>query len=97
MVEEMIKLLESGVGENITTAAKTLSEKAKDVVELPVDRLKKILQMLIDALDKANVDDGEVLNALHIITNEMITKFDIVVPAEQAISYEWFLAWFDDQ
>ena len=93
----MIKLLESGVGENITTAAKTLSEKVKDVVELPIDRLKKILQMLNEALDKPNVDDGEVLQALHTITNEMILKFDIVVPEEQAISYEWFIGWFDDK
>ena len=74
----MIKLLESGVGENITTAAKALSEKVKDVVELPIARLKKILQMLNDALEKPNVDDGEVLEAMHIITNEMILKFDIL-------------------
>ena len=97
MVNEMIKLLESGVGENLTTAAKILSEKAKDVVELPKDRLKKILQMLIDALDKPNVDDGEVLQALHTITNEMILKFDIVVPVKQALSYDWFLTWFDEE
>ncbi|TET29810.1 MAG: hypothetical protein E3J70_06010 [Candidatus Heimdallarchaeota archaeon] len=97
MVDEMIKLLESGVGENITKAAKALSEKAKDVVELPKDRLKKILQMLNDALDKPNVDDGEVRLALDTITNEMILKYDIIIPEKQAISYEWFVAWLDDQ
>jgi len=97
MVDEIIKILKSDSGEKITKAAKTLSEKAKEVVELPKNKIKDTLQLLMDALEKPHVDDGEIYHSLLTITNEMILKFDNVIPEEQAISYEWFISWFDDK
>ena len=64
---------------------------------MPKDQLKDTLQLLMDALEKPQVDDSEIYQTLLTITNEMILKFDIVVPVEQALSYDWFLSWFDEE
>ncbi|NHJ48549.1 MAG: hypothetical protein FK733_12260 [Asgard group archaeon] len=92
---EMVNLLENGESEKITQAAKKLALIPKEVVELPKDQLKNVVKILLESVDKPGVDDGELLHALFMITNEMIIKFDIILPEEQAISYEWFLSWFD--
>ena len=95
-LNELITLLESGESKNITEAAKKLALIPKDVVELPKDKIKNIVKILLESVDKPGVDDGELLHALFMITNEMIIKFNIILPEEQAISYEWFLSWFEE-
>jgi hypothetical protein len=95
-LSELLNLLKSDAGEEITQAAKILSERSKEVVDQPKIQLKNTLQLLLDSIEKPHVDDGEIYHTLLSITNEMISKYEIIVPEEQAILYEWFVRWLED-
>jgi hypothetical protein len=95
-INDLLNLLESDAGEEITKAAKILSDRSKEVADLSKDQLKNTLQLLLESIEKPNVDDGEVYHTLLSITNEMISKYEITVPEEQSISYDWFVKWLEE-
>ena len=90
-LEDIIKTLEGKDGKQIDAAIRTLPIYIEDFVVLSRKNQARLFKSLLVAMDEKDVNVAEVIGAINLVISEMIDKLGIIIPEEQALSYEWYL------